>query len=146
MAEESVTIISDLVVTNPTDSDARRHGATHLRAIKVAVKSLLTNLNQIKVGPASLTGKAGQLLKVNAGETGFDELVQLVDNETLTHAGSGTSLTLAGTPSPAASLKLFRNGVFLRQGVGKDYTISGATITLTIAIVADEWFVAFYRK
>lgn len=50
-------------------------------------------------------------------------------------AGSGTSLTLANAPNPAADLMLFQRvsnafpGVLLIQG--KDYTLSGNAITIT---------------
>jgi len=54
--------------------------------------------------------------------------------ETLTAeniSGSDTALgdTLAATPTSNASVMLFHEGVFQEQGVGKDYTISGSTIT-----------------
>lgn len=45
--------------------------------------------------------------------------------------GSNTVYTLSYTPSPSASLALFRNGMLMKQGV--DYTISGATITFYVA-------------
>jgi len=45
--EVPVTKISDLVDTNPLGSDDKDEGDDHLRIIKVAVKSLLTNFAQV---------------------------------------------------------------------------------------------------
>lgn len=147
MGLETGTKITDLVSTNPLGTDDKKYGDDHIRLLKVAVKSLVGDVSQIGIGPASLTGKAGQVPRVNAGETNFSELTTFVEGEDISHAGSGTSLTLAGSPSPAASLQLFRNGVLLRQGVGKEYTVSGATVTLAVAIAdSSEWFVAHYKK
>jgi hypothetical protein len=42
--------------------------------------------------------------------------------------GSNTVFSLAGQPSPALSLELFRNGVYLTQGV--DYSLSANSITM----------------
>jgi hypothetical protein len=46
-------------------------------------------------------------------------------------AGTDTALSagLSFTPIDNASLLLFLNGVFQRQGAGLDYTVSGTTIT-----------------
>lgn len=146
MALETGTKIADLVVTNPASGDDAALGDDHLRLIKVVVKSLLTDVNQIGIGPASLSGKAGQVLRVNATEDGFDELSAFVEGEAVTNSGSGTALTLASAPNPAASLQLFRNGLLMRQGVGADYTVASAAVTLAVAIVdASEWFVAYYK-
>jgi hypothetical protein len=50
--------------------------------------------------------------------------------------GTNLTFTLANTPSPAASLMLFKNGVLLTQGV--DYALSGATVTFTSTTVAPQ--------
>ena len=121
--ESSVTEISDLNELWPLNSDARRFGSDHLRLVKVALKSLLTNPGQLSLAAVPT----------------------FVDGETVTVTPSSTALTLAQTPNPAASLILARNGIILRQGT--DYTITGASITLTEAIAADgaEWVRAWYR-
>jgi len=72
--ESSVTKIEDLNESWPLSTDERRQGDDHLRNIKVALKSLLSDLNQIKIGPADLSGQAGKALVVNTAEDGFDEL------------------------------------------------------------------------
>lgn len=146
MALETGTKIADLVAANPASGDDASVGDDHLRLIKTVIRSLLTDVNQIKIGPASLAGKAGQILRVNALEDGFDELTAFVEGEAVTNPGSGTALTLAAAPNPASSLQLFRNGLLMRQGVGADYTVASAAVTLAVAIVdASEWFVAYYK-
>lgn len=59
--------------------------------------------------------------------------------------GSNTVFTLSSPPSPAASLELYRNGLFQRQGA--DYQISGSTITFFLASVpqSGDLLVANYR-
>jgi hypothetical protein len=59
--------------------------------------------------------------------------------------GSNVTFTLAFTPSPAASLILVLNGVIQHQGAGKDYTISGNTITFAVAPTTGDILLAWYR-
>lgn len=47
--------------------------------------------------------------------------------------GSNVTFTLANTPTSAATVYCTEDGIFLTQGSGKDYTISGATITMATA-------------
>lgn len=55
-----------------------------------------------------------------------------VDEETPSGSinGSNVTFTLAHAPSPSTSLRLYYNGTRLRYGT--DYTLSGATITMTL--------------
>jgi hypothetical protein len=71
-----------------------------------------------------------------------------VDSETPSGTINGTNLsfTLANTPAPMSSLKLYKNGVLLAQG--SDYTTSGSTITFVTAGAAPQsgdTLVAAYR-
>lgn len=70
--------------------------------------------------------------------------VVFADDETPTGLvnSSNVTFTLALTPSPAASLKLYDNGVLQIQGT--DYTIAGATITFTSAPSTGDLLVAYY--
>ena len=52
--------------------------------------------------------------------------------------------TLPQAPSPAASLRLYRGWQVLKAG-GVDFTLSGATITYTIAPPPTATHLAFYR-
>jgi hypothetical protein len=70
-----------------------------------------------------------------------------VDSETPggTINGANGSFTLANTPSPAASLTLFLNGLLLQQG--RDYTLAANAITFATATVPQtgDILVASYR-
>lgn len=58
--------------------------------------------------------------------------------------GSGTAFILANTPT-ANTLQLFRGGIRLQVGVGNDYTLSVASITLASALVSGEILLADYE-
>ncbi len=62
--------------------------------------------------------------------------------EDLTTQGPGTSFTLAHTPL-SGTVRLFRGGAYQSVANG-DYSITGDTITLTVALVADEVLVVDY--
>jgi hypothetical protein len=59
--------------------------------------------------------------------------------------GSNTVFTLAGSPSPASSLALYRNGLLMRQNA--DYQLSGNTATFFVASVPQtgDLLTAYYR-
>ena len=58
--------------------------------------------------------------------------------------GSNVTFTLAHTPSPGASLSLFKNGQKLEPG-GADYSLSTNTITATVAPKTGDTLTANYR-
>lgn len=106
--------------------------------------------------PKTLTPVAGQVVTGYDATTGTYSSTPLsvptfIDNETPTGTmnGSNQTFTLAYTPNPASSLSLYLNGELMRQGTGKDYTISGSTITYLTAkpdTAKNDTHVAFYRK
>jgi len=59
--------------------------------------------------------------------------------------GSNKTFTLTYSPNPTSSLQLEVNGQTVRQGAGKDYTISGDTITTAIAYPTGTELYARYR-
>jgi len=67
------------------------------------------------------------------------------DNEEPSGAINGTNVTftLANTPNPVASLRIYLNGFYQVQG--KDYNISGTTITYDEAPSSGSIHRAFYR-
>lgn len=120
--ETGVTEISDLNELWPLGGDPRSDGDNHLRIIKVALKSLLTN----------------------PGQLGLPTALSFADGESVTLTPSSGAATLANSPSPAASLVLVRNGVIQRAGT--DFTLAGAALTLTPVVAdASEWMLAWYR-
>lgn len=58
--------------------------------------------------------------------------------------GSNVTFTLAHTPNPAASVKLFKNGQEL-IAAGADFTLATATITMVSAPATGDTLIAFYR-
>ena len=68
------------------------------------------------------------------------------DNETPTGSinGSNVTFTLAHTPSPAASLNCFENGVQQRAG-GADFTLATATMTYGAAPPTGATLICNYR-
>ncbi|HZQ50873.1 MAG TPA: hypothetical protein VFB14_01690 [Bryobacteraceae bacterium] len=73
--------------------------------------------------------QTGDVVQAFYRTTGTGPAAAFVDSEVPTGSINGTNLTftLANAPNPSASLKLYKNGVLLAQGV--DYSLSGATIT-----------------
>lgn len=126
--EVGVTKIADLNSTWPTSTDERSNGDDHLRNIKVALKSLLTDADQLATILALLD--LGQPVRDSTYEG--------------TITGSGTAFALSSTPATEISLILFRNGKQLARGVGQDFTIAGANITLGQALEAGEVLEAHY--
>lgn len=59
--------------------------------------------------------------------------------------GSNTVFTLASTPLPASSLKLYQGGIRVKAG-GEDFTLSGATITFVFAPPTGSILLADYTK
>ena len=69
-----------------------------------------------------------------------------ISNETPTGTinGTNTVFTLAHTPSPAATLKVFLNGAFQTAG-GEDYTLVTNTITFINAPLSGSVLRVFYK-
>jgi hypothetical protein len=61
--------------------------------------------------------------------------------------GSNAVFTLAHTPSPSASLAVYKNGQLMIAGASADYTLSTATITYATAAKPQtgDVHIAFYR-
>ncbi len=79
------------------------------------------------------TGAASDCVRVDGTSapcsSGAAAAIGFVDSETPlgTVDGANATFTLGAAPNPAASLKLFRNGLLQKQGL--DYTLTGNTIT-----------------
>ncbi len=105
-----------------------------------ALEAVLGNLGDcVKVDGSS--GACGTGLGGSSGPV-------FVDSETPTGAvdGSNNSFTLTGSPAPAISLQLFRNGMLQRAGV--DFTLSGTAITFLSGSIPQSGDVVqtYYRK
>lgn len=97
---------------------------------------LCTSNNGGTLGTTAITWQRFQL----------PDLGVFYENEVPTGAinGSNVTYTLAATPL-GSSLHLYLNGQLLFAGVGEDFTISGATITMAAAPATGERLVATYR-
>ena len=82
--------------------------------------------------------KSTDTLAVYYRVTGTGLLATFTDSEipSGTVDGSNLAFTLAVAPAPAASLKLYKNGVLMTQGA--DYSLSGNNITFANANVAPQ--------
>ncbi len=78
---------------------------------------------------ANALPRTGDTMSAYYRVAGTGPATQFTDGETPGGTINGTNLafTLAATPSPALSLRLYKNGMLQQQG--SDYTLSGATIT-----------------
>jgi hypothetical protein len=81
----------------------------------------------------AITGSASDCVHVDGssgacGSSGGGANASFVDSDSLSGAvnGSNTSFTLSHTPSPSASLALYRNGIM--QKTGQDFSIGGSTV------------------
>jgi hypothetical protein len=84
------------------------------------------------ISPSSSTGSGGGTVP------------NFTDSETPSGAIPGSTFTLGHSPNPPASLVLMRNGVVMKNG-GVDYTLSGNTITYTVAMATGDTHAAWYR-
>jgi len=60
--------------------------------------------------------------------------------------GSNTGFTLTYTPATNSSLQVYIDGILQEQGVGKDYTVSGTTITFATAPSLGQVVIAIYTR
>jgi len=117
------------------------------------------NIGSADIGTAGLpvsilsAGSAtnGQALIFNGTAyvpTAIPNFVTFVDSEIPvgTKNSNNVTFTLAGTPTPSASLQLYVGGLFMSPGSAGDYTLSGTVVTMTVAPGANDAIYAYYRK
>jgi hypothetical protein len=102
-----------------------------------------------KILPSDAT--EGQVMQMIGGvwtPVSISGMSTFVDNETPTGAvnGSNTDFELAYMPSPPSSIKLFKGGVLMRQGLANDYTVDNQTIIFNDAPQINDVLVVFYRR
>jgi len=111
-------------------------GSSNVTA-KEAIADLMT-----AVAGTGLTATAG-VLSVDDYESGIIEADILYENESDNCSGSQTEFTLAQTPI-ANSVQVYLNGLIQEEGSGKDYTISGTTITFVVAPASGDILLVHY--
>jgi len=97
----------------------------------------------------SVTGSATDCVHVDgsSGPCGAAQNASFVDAESPAGLvdGANTQFTLSASPNPAASLYLYRNGML--QAAGRDYTLSGQTVSFVSAAAPQpgDTLLAWYR-
>jgi hypothetical protein len=124
------------------DLGARPVKASSLAAGRVAFVDALGALD-------SVDGNASDCVHVDGstGPCGSGGATSFVDGDSPTGIvdGSNGSFTLSGTPTPATSLAVYRNGIL--QKAGQDFSVSGNAITFVAAAVPQpgDTLLASYR-
>jgi len=128
------------VVGLVADLGARPVKATGFAAGRIA---FVNSQNQID----SVTGNTTDCVHVDGSSGPCSSAPSFVDADAPTGVvdGANTSFSLTGTPDPAGSLAIYRNG--LLQKLGVDYTLSGRTIQFgaTAAPQPGDTLLAAYR-
>lgn len=117
-----------------------------LAAAPVSTDALLAYYRRDSTAPAVASAAVASAGSSSSTPSGLPGAINFADDETPVGAinGINTTFTLANTPRPAASLILTVSGAV--QLPGTDFTLSGATISLTVAPVAGvDWIRAWYR-
>ena len=120
-----------------------------------AVSNNITGFTQGRIPLAEVTAAAGDItvvadkrawLDIEEGTTGLVE-ANFIDNEVPTGDLDGVDVTytLANTPSPSTSLKVYLNGVRQKEGGGNDYTQAAGVITFAAAPISTDQILADYR-
>jgi len=101
------------------------------------------NINFIEGSNASLSmTQTGD--QMNVVITAAASAINSVYSELPSDSGDHITFTLAHTPTTGTE-RLFRGGARQQQGIGKDYTIAGNTITLSAALSTGEVLLADYN-
>lgn len=124
IADNSITAGDYIVEGTTTAGRCKSIGASPVTANQIIGRSLTT----------TSAASTATILLYGPDIPDTASSVNFSDDETPSGSinGSNTSFTLAHSPNPAGSLALFKNGQKLEPG-GADYTLSGATITMTNA-------------
>ena len=112
--------------------------------------ALVAALDALAVSGASQAiQKTGTTTLANINLTGGTKVVEETPAGTISGTDGtdgNTTFTLAQTPT-SGTLRLYRSGQRLRAGAGKDYTLSGLTITFNSGAVpvVGDWLTADYE-
>jgi len=117
------------------------------------------NIEDADIGTAGLSvsnlsagsATSGQALIFNGTAyvpTALPTSTTFVDNEVPsgTKNNVNVTFTLAGTPTPPESLRLYVGGLLMTSGTAGDYTLGTSTITMATAPGVNDSIIAYYRK
>jgi len=113
------------------------------KEVKEEIKNEMDNLQEMI--DKRINDLAPRFLAIPSRKGGL-ESSNIIDAETPTGSinGSNKTFTLAYTPNPTTSLKVFRNGI--RQELTTHYTLSGKTLTTVAALPTGTNLKVEYRK
>ena len=135
------TSITNLTTNYNTLNTTVTADTSSLGTVNTTVSGLSTNVTNLTNLVNGLNATVNTLSA--AGSTAV-----FVDDEVPAGAinGSNTVFSLAGTPAPAASLTLYRNG--LEMAPGSDYTLNGSAVTFSGTSLprTGDTLLAYYRK
>jgi len=102
-----------------------------------AINSLQEKLDELKdsIGRRPIFGGGVSKMSIDR---------HFIDDETPQNSGDNINFTIAHTPNPTTSLKLYRGGS--RQRITEDYTLNNKTITLNTALQTGEILLCDYKK
>ena len=135
LASASIDDLGDVDITStaPTNGQALVWDGTNFVPGDVAVDTTFVGLTD---SPASYTGNAGRVVKVNSSANGVDFgdiVVGATTREYFTGNGSTTDYTLTNAYAGENGFLVFVDGVV--QKVSEDYTYSGTTLSFNTAPV-----------
>ena len=135
LASASIDDLGDVDITStaPTNGQALVWDGTNFIPGDVAVDTTFIGLTD---SPASYTGNAGRVVKVNSSADGVDFgdiVVGATTREYFTGNGSTTDYTLTNAYAGENGFLVFVDGVV--QKVSEDYTYSGTTLSFNTAPV-----------
>lgn len=104
-----------------------------------------TNAKLLRINPTNFADRTTEIAVFNAGRGSYGSLnynaksvIQLNDirnsffeAKEFFDSFSGTTLTLTNIPKSNTIVNVIENGIVLREGATRDYTISGTTVTFT---------------
>lgn len=134
------TWLADFVITDGTTSTTiNNHGTVTYASDNLIAKNVTGST--VKYGLDTTGATTGQVIKYNGTNPVWSNTVSEVrDNQT---GITGTTVTLPSTPT--SDLKVYRNGQLQIVGGTNDYTVSGATITFSVALLAWEQVSSIYN-
>ena len=97
-------------------------------------------------GAAPISISATGVISLDTGSTGVLKKSDFARGEIPSGTINGSNVTFTLSSAPQGEVMLFYNGQRLRSGAGNDFTMSGATITMTFAPTGSDVLMCDYLK
>lgn len=135
MALETVTYISDLVVTNPLGSDSKASGDDHLRAIKTGLKNTFPSVTgAVTKTHTEINSVTDRGLIAGQAWTGAHTFPTQTsgDNSTLSANTAFVAAAIASVNAQSALVVAIVAGTSQTAVAGSHYILTGAATTVTL--------------